>query len=293
MTSIVRRMAAASVVALLVVAWAPARAQTAASTAPAPASVDAATCSDVTYTPATAARARWGTLCVPSEASTDTVILLVHGGGGYEGTRTDLAAWQAFYADHGVPTLAIDYGLTGERGDEPVYPTAERDVKAAVEYLRLVQDGLGTDRVVVQGHSAGARLGAIALTTPDDPFFAGDELRDGVSDGIDGFIGFYGYYGGGQYQADAYYGSAPRRTANSVVNAARATGPALLLHGADDGFVPARHSRRLATALRAAGRTVELDLVAAAGHGFDGYARSALTAEGRRSAERILAWLSA
>lgn len=288
MTSILRRLVAASVVTLLV-GWAPARAQT----VPGPAApVETVTCTTVTYTPSTASRAQVGTLCVPRVVSTDTVILLVHGGGGYEGTRTDLRAWQTFYAGAGVPTLSIDYTLTGDRGDAAIYPLAEQNVKAAVEYLRLVQEALGTDRVVVQGHSAGARLGGIALTTADDPFFSGRELREGVSDAVDGFIGFYGYYGGGQFQADAYFGSALRRTTNSLINADRATGPALLLHGSDDGFVPARRSHRLADALRVAGRTVELDLVAGAGHGFDGYARSALTAEGRQSAERVLAWLA-
>jgi acetyl esterase/lipase len=250
------------------------------------------TCTDVTYTPASASRRQDGTLCLPNEVTTDTVILLVHGGGGFEGTRTDLHAWQRFYAGRGVPTLSIDYALTGDRGVTPIYPLAEQNVKAAVEYLRLEQEALGTDRVVVQGHSAGARLGAIALTTPDEPYFSGRELRDDVSDAIDGFVGFYGYYGGWQFQADAYFGGAPRRTGNSVVNAARATGPALLVHGSDDGFVPERRTLRFADALRAAGRTVEVELVTAAGHGFDGYARPALTAEGRRSARHIVDWLS-
>ena len=288
MTSILRRSVAASLVALFV-GWAPARAQT----VPAPsAGAPSVTCSEVIYTPATASTAQVGTLCVPSEVATDTVILLVHGGGGYEGTRTDLGAWQRFYAGVGVPTLSIDYALTGDRGEAPIYPLPEQNVKAAVEYLRLVQVTLGTDQVVVQGHSAGARLGAVALTTPDDPFFSGRELRDDVSDAIDGFIGFYGYYGGGQFQDEEYYGAVSRRTANSVANADRATGPALLVHGADDGFVPARRSLRLAEALRIAGEDAELDLVADAGHGFDGYARPDLTAEGRRAARSIVDWLS-
>ncbi len=35
-----------------------------------------------------------------------------------------------------------------------------------------------------------------------------------------------------------------------------------------------------------------LDLVADAGHGFDGYAQAELTEAGRRSADHLLAWLS-
>ena len=77
-----------------------------------------------------------------------------------------------------------------------------------------------------------------------------------------------------------------------MANAAQATGPTLLVHGSDDGFVSVERSRDLAAALQAAGQDVRLDVVAGAGHGFDGYARAALTAAGRRSAEQILSWLS-
>ncbi len=318
MTSVLRRLAATTLVAVLVV-WAPARAETGEAPPSTGASAAAAeeeeegeggastptaaadgvvaeagevTCSDITYTPASASGAQLGTLCTPSVVTSHTTVLLVHGGGGYQGSRADLAAWQEVYADAGVPTLAIDYTLTGDRGEAAIYPLAEQNVKAAVEYLRLVGADLGTDRVVVQGHSAGARLGAIVLTTPDDPSFAGPELRAGVSDAIDGFIGFYGYYGGDQFEAEAYYGSASRQAADAVTNAGRATGPTVLVHSIDDGFVPVQHSRRLAEALQAAGPGGELDLVADAGHGFDGYAQAELTEAGRRSADHLLAWLS-
>ena len=102
-------------------------------------------------------------------------VLLIHGGGGYTGRRSDLRAWQGFYARNGIVTLSIDYTLTGE-GGAPTYPRPEQNAKAAVQYLRLHEAELGTDRVVVQGHSAGARLGAILLTTPDDPSFVYDEM---------------------------------------------------------------------------------------------------------------------
>lgn len=288
---------AASLVALFV-GWAPARAQT----VPAPsAGAPSVTCSEVIYTPATASTAQVGTLCVPSEVATDTVILLVHGGGGYEGTRTDLGAWQRFYAGVGVPTLSIDYALTGDRGEAPIYPLPEQNVKAAVEYLRLVQVTLGTDQVVVQGHSAGARLGAVALTTPDDPFFSGRELRDDVSDAIDGFIGFYGYYTGLQFDEERYYGG-PEDSADALVQgrwqradstelAAAAVAPALLVHGADDGLVAAEQSERFGAALDAAGVDVTTRILEGKGHAFDLDEDGSLSTDGQALAPEILTWL--
>lgn len=79
MTSILRRLVAATVIAVLVW-WAPARAETVPA---APARVvNPVSCTDVAYTPATASQPQVGTLCVPNEVTTDTFILLVHGGGG-------------------------------------------------------------------------------------------------------------------------------------------------------------------------------------------------------------------
>lgn len=250
-----------------------------------------ASCRTVTYTPATASRAQVATFCVPRRVSGRTAMLLIHGGGGYAGSRSDLRAWQAFYARNGIVTLSIDYTLTGE-GGTPTYPRPEQNAKAAVQYLRLHEGELGTDRVVVQGHSAGARLGAILLTTPDDTSFAGRELRRGVSDSIDGFIGYYGYYGGNQLRTAAYYGGATNGDANSVANAGRASGPALLLHGRADSVVPTDRSTRFDQALRRVGGDARLVLVAG-DHGFDGYGGNGLTAIGTRTAREAVQWLPA
>jgi acetyl esterase/lipase len=248
-----------------------------------------ASCRTVTYTPTTASRAQVATLCVPRQVSARTAMLLIHGGGGYSGSRSALHAWQAFYARHGIVTLSIDYTLTGE-GGTPTFPRPEQNAKAAVQYLRLHEDELGTDRVVVQGHSSGARLGAILLTTPDDTSFAGRELHRGVSDSIDGFIGYYGYYGGNQFRPAAYYGGAANRDANSVANARRASGAALLFHGRADSLVPANRSMRFERALRRAGGDARLVLVAG-NHCFDGYGMNSLTATGTRSARLAVQWL--
>src|SRR4051794_7379185 len=66
---------------------------TSTTTAAAPTAVG--TCATVTYTPASASSAQVGDLCRPSAGvvAHDTVLVLVHGGGGSAGSRDDLDAW--------------------------------------------------------------------------------------------------------------------------------------------------------------------------------------------------------
>ena len=60
------------------------------------------------------------------------------------------------------------------------------------------------------------------------------------------------------------------RQASPVAHASAAAPPVLLMHGAADDLVPPAQSVRLAGALRAAGATVELELVPGATHFWKG-----------------------
>jgi acetyl esterase/lipase len=274
-------------------------------------------CSVVTYT-APAAAPQAGDLCVPVSAggapvrARDVGLVLIHGGGGTQGRREDLRAWAERYGREGYVTLNVDYYLTPEDRvadpRQPTYPRPERDVKAAVQYLRRRAGalGIGADRIVAQGHSAGARLGGQLLTTPDDPYFAGPERWDGTSDRADGFVGFYGAYNGANQDAARYYGGertdpdpavqARWAKANSAEQATRATGPALLFHGDADATAPLRQSVEFDAALRAAGVASRLVVVPGAPHGFDrerSAGRLALTPQGEQAARTVLGWLEA
>lgn len=243
-------------------------------------------CSVVTYTPPQA-EARPADLCVPVERSgRDAVrrnvgVILVHGGGGVQGGRSDLRAWAERYGRSGYLTLLVDYYLMPPEPVVPTYPRPEREVKSAVQYLRRNAAALGLDpeRLVVQGHSAGARLAAQVLTTPDDPYFAGPERWPGTSNRVGGFVGFYGAYNGAQLFSDDYYGGGPDSPdpavrerwakANSTAHAANAAGPALLFHGDADSMAPLQQTLGFAAALRAAGNAVQAIVVPGAEHGFD------------------------
>ena len=90
----------------LLAAPSPAIAATAAGARP------AASCRTVTYTPATASRAQAATLCVPQGAVGRTAVLLIHGGGGYSGRRSDLRACQQ---DLGSPDEGVGGGAAEGR----------------------------------------------------------------------------------------------------------------------------------------------------------------------------------
>jgi acetyl esterase/lipase len=255
----------------------------------------------VVYSPPDAPKRR-GDLVVPRQHAT-TIVILVHPDEN-DGSRKLMRDWANFYAQHGYPSLAIDYSLTVPIG--VTYPKPQTDVKAAVQYLRDRAEQLGIDaaRIAVQGFGPGAALGAQAEVTPDDPFFDGPRRSPNVSDQPAAFIGFYGRYdGGGQNEPRFYYGGPPDSTdpevqaryakANSIAQAAKAAGPALLMQGeADDPDIVAS-AMAFRDALQAAGKVVTLTLVPGATSAFDQDASGELTPAGQQAAQQVLEWLAA
>jgi acetyl esterase/lipase len=257
----------------------------------------------VLYSPPGAPKRR-GDLVVPREHG-DAIVVLVHGGDGSTGSRKQMRGWADFYAQHGYPSFAIDYLLTKPNTPAPVYPKPETDVKAAVQYLRgrASELSLDPDRIIVQGFDAGAALGAQALVTPDDPFFAGPGRYPGVSDKPAAFVGSYGRYDGTQRTPTRSYGGPPDSSdptvqaryakANSIAQAANAAGPALLVQGDADQPELVDSATKFRDALQAPGKDVTLTLVNGAGASFDQNKSGALTPAGREAADGVLAWLAA
>lgn len=260
-------------------------------------------CETVVVSPPGAAQEFQGDLCLPAGAARDTVIVLVHGGGGFGGERSDLRAWSDVYRQAGYPTLSTDYLIFDETTRSPVYPEPEQDVKAAVQWLRAngAEHGVAPGRIVVHGISAGARLGGQLEVTPDDPYYQDTELWPGTSDAIDGFIGFYGYYSGLQFDEERYYGGPEDspdplvrgrwERADSVGMAAGATAPVLLVHGEEDGLVAAAQSERFGAALEAAGVDVTVELLPGEGHAFDLDEDGSLSPRGEALVPDVLAWI--
>lgn len=245
---------------------------------------------------------RKGDLLVPEDHGS-TAIVLVHGGDGTNGNRRQMRGWAEGYAEAGYPTLSISYFKYKEATDPPVFPVPERDVKAAVQYLRQHADDLeiDPDRILVQGFGAGAGLGSIAYVTGDDSAFAGEGLHDDdTSDVVNGFIGFYGDYEGERADAEQYCGGPPDSTdpeveacydlGDAVGRATDATGPALLVHGDEDETIPYETTEAFGDALTDADIEALVVMVEGADHDFDRN-RRALTPEGEAMLVQIVAWL--
>jgi acetyl esterase/lipase len=261
-------------------------------------------CRLVTYTATGAPRPQVAELCRPAADQRDVAVVVVHGGGGIMGTYEGMRAWAARYRAEGYVTVLPEYHLfTPGSAERPVFPEPERDIKAAVQYVRGVAGALGVrgDRVVVQGHSAGARVGAVAFTTPDDPWFDGPERRAGLSDALDAFIGFYHPYDGTMDHDDQYFGGGRasadvavrdrRDHGDSLARAAAASGPALFVAGGDDWDLIVVQQDEFAAVLRARGIEARTTVIAGGGHGFDeGGVR--LSLRGERAAVVTLGFLN-
>jgi acetyl esterase/lipase len=260
-------------------------------------------CGVVRYTPPTASAPHDGDLCRPATPRGQAV-LLVHGGGGYSGDRSGLEPWSRWYRSQGFVTFAVDYTLVGDGSATPVYPSPERDIKAAVQYLRRMSPTLGIDPdgIVVHGSSEGARLGAQVLVTPGDPWFRSPDLWPDVPDHVNGLIGFYGYYDGSSLVADQYFGGDAGSTdpavierrahADSVAQAGAATGPVLLFHGDVDGLIDVSQTERFGRALAEAGTPVTTHILLDENHAFDQRPGDPFTDVGRIAAREILAWIA-
>lgn len=246
------------------------------------------TCEVVVYTPATAASPMTGEWCAASGHDGD-VVVLVHGGGGYEGDPSDVAVWRDEHLAAGRATLVIEYTLLDVGSGVATYPQPEQNVMAAVQYARMRVDG----DVIVHGFSAGARLAAIVATVADDPAFDGDELYDGVSARVDGAILFYGYYDGSQFHGEQYYGpSGAAAEASAIDMISPDDPPMLIVHGTDDVMTDPAGALEFAAALDAVGGEAELVLVDGENHVFDGYGADVLTEAGAALVPTIDAYVA-
>lgn len=266
--------------------------------------VEPGTCEIVTYTPSTAREAQIGELCRPATDQRDVAVVLVHGGSGIGGAFQGMKNWADRLSAEGYVTFSVDYHLFEPgSGSQAVFPQPEQNIKAAAQFLRGTANAIGIqrDRVVVQGFSAGARLAAVAFTTPDDPYFAGPELWPDISDEVNGLIGFYHPYDGSMQYSAQYYGGPDSSTdpdvsqrwdkADSLGNATDATGPALFVSGSEDWSLIDEHQDKFAQALQLDGEAAETVIIEGGSHGFDD-AGARLSKRGEESATKVLVWLN-
>lgn len=206
------------------------------------------------------------------------LLVYVHGGGWRVSHRSraprETRGWlRGFFerlTDAGFVVASIEYRLSGEAR----FPAQLDDTVEALAWLRAEAGTLCVDptRTYLWGASAGGHLAALAaLAAPDaNPPVAGVVCWYPVTDLValdhEATDTYEAYLLGGPIgeRLDAAWAASP-------LSHVRADAPPFLLqHGDRDTWVPVDQSVRLADALRAAGGSVELEVVPHADHFFDG-----------------------
>jgi acetyl esterase/lipase len=221
-------------------------------------------------------------LYLPSSDGPTPVVVYVHGGGWQRGSRRDPpplldADFYDQIAAEGFAVAAVDYRLSGEAH----FPAPLEDVRAAVSWVRdnALAYGLDAERIFLWGDSAGGHLALLAALTGSGgvraavAWFPVTDLAGMPSDlAAAGGVADLGSDSREARLLGAPAASVPdlARQASPVAHAHAGAPPILLLHGTADDLVPAAQSIRLAEALRAAGASVELELVPGASHFWKG-----------------------
>jgi len=225
-----------------------------------------------------------GDLFLPAGVEAAPVVLLVHGGGFFEGYREELEPVAVELQAHGLASYTIDYRLVGLNGGE--FPGSSVDVRDAVRFLRAHADEYGLGNVCgAWGSSAGGTLAALAALTDDDPLMARAGWRDlyGHSDSAPVFGGAYAIYDfttREQEHGDVpgpelnWLGGEPAvlaqryEYASPISHVDGGDGPVVMVQGEEDGLVPLSQATSMLAALQEVGVDAELHTYAGAMHSF-------------------------
>lgn len=205
-------------------------------------------------------------LYVPKQATNVPLVILIHGGGFYGGSRAGLAKEAKLLTTLGYAAATIDYPLVHR--DPTTHQTISqfpRNVQGARCALRFLKANaakfhLDAKRVVVRGGSAGATVSAtLASARDDDPYFdAPDCAYNKAADAkVVGSINQYGIYDFGHYKENArdmsgiYLGKEKANDPDQLRKASvyymlnAQTPPMLLGHGRLDKLVSPQQSQAL------------------------------------------------
>jgi acetyl esterase/lipase len=208
-------------------------------------------------------------------------VVLIHGGGWRGGSKADNRAFAQALARAGFVAFSVDYRLVTPTGNK--YPAQFDDVQRAVRWIRAHAAGQGIDpgRVGAFGHSAGGHLAALLGTreTRDnsDPELASHSSRVQCVVCTCGPTDFTDpanppLFPAHMHLVTALFGKRFEeardlyRDGSPLAHVDGKAAPFLLLHGADDTYVPLAQSRRFHAALRQAGVEATLLVLENDGH---------------------------
>jgi acetyl esterase/lipase len=138
-----------------------------------------------------------GDYYVPKAPGTYPVLVAVHGGGWNAGTQAGYRYLGPYLAERGIALYAIAYRLA--KTDQPSYPQAPQDVRAAIQFVRSKAAELKADpdRIGLIGDSAGAHLAALVGIAGDNAPWVNGNSSDryaSVSGRVKAVVGAYGVY---------------------------------------------------------------------------------------------------
>lgn len=188
-------------------------------------------------------------ICRPSGSGPYPALVLVHGGGWTNGSRSDLSSQCSKAASSGFVGISIDYRLAPASHA----PAAVDDLRAALAWTRAhaAEYAIDPARVYAMGFSSGGHLVLrVATAYPSEvravsSFSGPTDLTDDP--------------GTGTGQTVDYLGCVPAdcpevaRAESPLYAVTGATAPTHLSHGTADGTVAYSESTRMRDALRAAG----------------------------------------
>lgn len=135
-------------------------------------------------------------------------ILFLHGGGGFSGSKYELAVRDFFFGmmRRGFPVVTVDYTLSPPGSPGGGFRAGLRDARAALAWVRRSTGGVTSgqdvclpDCVVVVGSSAGAHLASLIGTTWNaddqglyDPAISGANVRADLVVCVSGLYDLYG-----------------------------------------------------------------------------------------------------
>lgn len=221
-----------------------------------------------------------------------TAVLVHHGGGWRLGDRKMMGPRCEALAARGFTAVAVEYRSISEAP----WPAQLQDVKAAVRWTHVNAADLGIDRIVMQGHSAGAHLALIAAGAAGRPDLDPD-IEAAPSGPIAAVVAYYPLVrldpdmslpnlaepGPATFAAlrgsDGSVPAAMLLGPEGTKDAARAASPieyvtekfppTILFHGTTDSVVASAASTVLSETLAASDVSSEVHLIAGVDHEFD------------------------
>ena len=217
--------------------------------------------------------------CLPDEsAEAAPAVLLVHGGGFTQGSRSDegISSLCVWLAENGYAAFPVSYRLAPEH----IYPAQPEDIGAAISFLRKDETsarfGIDPSRIGVLGSSAGAILALTAAVSGEGALDSGTRIAAAISlSGVADMTPSAATLGTPSPEAAStvleYLGceslaECDGEAASPITHVDGTDAPTLLV-GSQDDLVPIEQSEAMAASLDAAGVPNDLIVAEGSSHG--------------------------